>query len=204
MVRPTRAARAHDRSRGGKLVFVLSLTVSHACGMPSPLRYLPRMGAVSLRRGLVQVALKQHDEKIRELVMTVVGQEPGNVGGAALARRCSRLSSRMTCCCASTTALCRRTTLSEGAWGCRPLSVVRWQPSRARRGGVHGGRQARGATRCRPGPAALCTPSNPSPNRTRPLIARPNAGWSHSYRARGAWPNSNPILTLNLPIPNPT
>ena len=78
MVRPTRAARAHDRSRGGKLVFVLSLTVSHACGMPSPLRYLPRMGAVSLRRGLVQVALKQHDEKIRELVMTVVGQEPGN------------------------------------------------------------------------------------------------------------------------------
>ena len=70
--------RAHDRSRGGKLVFVLSLTVSHACGMPSPLRYLPRMGAVSLRRGLVQVALKQHDEKIRELVMAVVGQEPGN------------------------------------------------------------------------------------------------------------------------------
>ena len=78
MVRPTRDARAHDRSRGGKLVFVLSLTVSHACGVPSPLRYLPRMGAVSLRRGLVQVALKQHDEKIRELVMTVVGQEPGN------------------------------------------------------------------------------------------------------------------------------
>ena len=107
MVRPTRAVRAHDRSRGGKLVFVLSLTVSHACGMPSPLRYLPRMGAVSLRRGLVQVALKQHDEKIRELVMTVVGQEPGNVGGAALARRCSRLSSRMTCCCASTTAFRR-------------------------------------------------------------------------------------------------
>ena len=78
MVRPTRAARAHDRSRGGKLSFVLSLTVSHACGMPSPLRYLPRMGAVSLRRGLVQVALKQHDEKIRELVMTVVGQKPGD------------------------------------------------------------------------------------------------------------------------------
>ena len=78
MVRPTRDARAHDRSRGGKLSFVLSLTVSHAFGMPSPLRYLPRMGAVSLRRGLVQVALKQHDEKIRELVMALVGQEPGD------------------------------------------------------------------------------------------------------------------------------
>ena len=43
MVRPTRAARAPGRSRGGPELVVLSLTVSHACGVLSPLRYLPRI-----------------------------------------------------------------------------------------------------------------------------------------------------------------
>ena len=58
MVRPTRAARAHDRSRGGQPLVVLSLTVSHACGMLTRLRYLPRMGSPSLRRGACAAALK--------------------------------------------------------------------------------------------------------------------------------------------------
>ena len=76
MVRPTRAARAHDRSRGGKLVFVLSLTVSHACDVLTRLRYLPRMGSPPLIGAAALNAT--NDEKIRELVMTVVGQKPGN------------------------------------------------------------------------------------------------------------------------------
>jgi len=175
--------------------------VRHAQSSPAPVREPPqppptRIGAEALNA--------TDDEKIRELVMALVGQEPGDEPRRP---RTPLLAPFITCSVllrVNNILFRRRITLSEGAWGCRPLSVVRWQPSRARRGGVHGGRQARGATRCRPGPAALCTPSNPSPNRTRPLIARPNAGWSHSYRARGAWPNSNPILTLNLPIPNPT
>ena len=99
------------------------------------------------------------------------------MSGAALARRCSRPSSRMTCCCASTTssfAAGRRSARWLGAAG---LSRSRGgSPHGRAAGGVHGGRQARGATRCRPGPAALCTPSNPNPNRTRTLTARPYAG----------------------------
>ena len=78
MVRPTRAARAHDRSRGGKLYFVLSLTVSHACGIPSSLRYLTRMGASASAADWSSCSQATDDEKNRELVMTVVGQEPGN------------------------------------------------------------------------------------------------------------------------------
>ena len=58
MVRPTRDARAHGRSRGGPQLVVLSLTVSHACGMLTRLRYLPRMGSPSLRRGACAAALK--------------------------------------------------------------------------------------------------------------------------------------------------
>jgi|NorSeaMetagenome_1021524.scaffolds.fasta_scaffold79189_1 hypothetical protein len=33
-----------------------------------------------------------------------------------------------------------------------------------------------------------------------PLTARPYTGWSYSYGARGAWPNSNPTLTLALAL----
>ena len=51
MIRPTRAARAPGRSRGGPQLVVLSLTVSHACGVLSPLRYLPRISPMGLRRG---------------------------------------------------------------------------------------------------------------------------------------------------------
>ena len=92
------------------------------------------MGAVSLRRGLVQVALKQHDEKIRELVMALVGQEPGDEPRRP---RTPLLAPFIACSVllrVNNILFRRRITLSEGAWGCRPLSVVRWQPSRARRG----------------------------------------------------------------------
>ena len=48
MVRPTRAARAHDRSRGGKPVSVLSLTVSRAWDVLTRLLYLPRISPMGL------------------------------------------------------------------------------------------------------------------------------------------------------------
>ena len=170
---------------------------SPAPGREPPLQPLMRIGAEALNA--------TDDEKFRELVMALVGQEPGDEPRRP---RTPLLAPFITCSVllrVNNILFRRRITVSEGAWGCRPLSVVRWQPSWARRGRrAWRRRQARGATRCKPGPAALCTPSNPNPNRTRTLTARPYAGWSHSYRARGAWPNSNPILTLNLPIPNPT
>ena len=80
MVRPTRAARAHDRSRGGKLVFVLSLTVSHACGMLSRLRHLSGNHPNHLRPTRIgaEALNATDDEKIRELVIALMGQEPGD------------------------------------------------------------------------------------------------------------------------------
>ena len=74
------------------------------------------------------------DEKIRELVMALVGQEPGDEPRRP---RTPLLAPFITCSVllrVNNILFRRRITLSEGAWGCRPLSVVRWQPSRARRG----------------------------------------------------------------------
>ena len=74
------------------------------------------------------------DEKIRELVMALVGQEPGDEPRRP---RTPLLAPFITCSVllrVNNILFRRRTTLSEGAWGCRPLSVVRWQPSWARRG----------------------------------------------------------------------
>ena len=73
------------------------------------------------------------DEKFRELVMALVGQEPGDEPGRP---RTPLLAPFITCSVLlRVNILFRRwTTLSEGAGGCRPLSVARWQPSRARRG----------------------------------------------------------------------
>ena len=74
------------------------------------------------------------DEKFRELVMALVGQEPGDEPGRP---RTPLLAPFITCSVllrVNNILFRRRITVSEGAWGCRPLSVVRWQPSRARRG----------------------------------------------------------------------
>ena len=75
MVRPTRAARAHDRSRVGKPVVVLSLTASRACDVLTRLRHLPRISSWASGAAALNAT---DDEKFRELVMTVVGQGPGN------------------------------------------------------------------------------------------------------------------------------
>ena len=65
--------------------------------------------------------------------MALVGQKPGD---APCHPRTPLLAPFITCSVLlRVNILFRRwTTLSEGAGGCRPLSVARWQPSRARRG----------------------------------------------------------------------
>ena len=78
MVRPPHRTRALGRSRGGIKHFGLSLTASRACDVLTRLQYLPRMtswASVAVRCSCLNAT---DDEKIRELVMTVVGQEPGN------------------------------------------------------------------------------------------------------------------------------
>ena len=103
MVRPTRAARAHGRSRGGRTGLTLLRTVSHACDVLSRLRHLAGNHPNHLPRGSVQ--------KLSTLPMTRKSaswswpwwvKSPA-MSRAALVRRCSRLSSRAACCCASTT-----------------------------------------------------------------------------------------------------
>ena len=75
-----------------------------------------------------------NDEKSRELVIALMGQEPGDEPRRP---RTPLLAPFITCSVllrVNNILFRRRITVSEGAWGCRPLSVVRWQPSWARRG----------------------------------------------------------------------
>ena len=74
------------------------------------------------------------DQKIRELVIALMGQEPGDEPRRPRTPLLSPFITHDVLLRVNNSLLRRRTTLSEGAGGCRPLLVVRWQPSRARRG----------------------------------------------------------------------
>ena len=92
--------------------------------------------------------------------------------------------------------------LSEGAGGCRPLSVARWQPSRARRGRRAWRAPGTRATRWRPagqGPPRCARNLTRTLTVREPILQGPIPGclilFGHEVLA---WPNSNPILTLTL------
>ena len=75
-----------------------------------------------------------NEEKFRELVIALKGQEPGDEPRRARTPLLAPFITHDVLLRVNNSLLRRRTTLSEGAGGCRPLLVVRWQPSRARRG----------------------------------------------------------------------
>ena len=105
--------------------------VRHVQSSPAPGREPPlppptRIGAEALNA--------TDDEKIRELVIALMGQEPGDEPRRPRTPLLAPFITHDVLLRVNNSLLRRRTTLSEGAGGCRPLLVVRWQPSRARRG----------------------------------------------------------------------
>ena len=85
----------------------------------------------------------------------------------------------------------RQTTLSEGAGAAGRSWSCGGSPYGLAAGGVHGGCQARGATRCRPGPAALCTPSNPNPSIT---VSNPHTEGETNDEASTLWSGGSPLV----------
>ena len=105
--------------------------VRHVQSSPAPGREPPlpppiRIGAEALNA--------TNEEKNRELVMALVGQKPGDEPCHPRTPLLAPFITHDVLLRVNNSLLRRRTTLSEGAGGCRPLLVVRWQPSRARRG----------------------------------------------------------------------
>ena len=121
----------------------------------SPHRPPPRIGAAALNA--------TDDEKIGELVIALMGQEPGDEPRRPRTPLLAPFITHDVLLRVNNSLLRRQTTLSEGAGAAGRSWSCGGSPHGLAAGGVHGGCQARGETRCRPGPAALCTPSNPHP-----------------------------------------